>query len=570
MRFDHRIIDDYIKSIEYYYFQDFCDRLLMSLYPVDYTPVRAGGRHGDMKNDGYCVVSRKFFQAHATRGESAKAIKSKIKQDLEGCLNNWNDISEFIFITNDTLIGEIENYVDELRKKYSNVSIQTWGNKKLAFKIKELDLKKIEYVIDRNIVQEPSFIESTTLNAKYLITNEFDFIKSISNGDLSDFPFENPILLDNPCLKFLRSLINKQSYRKQGIENPIDLKESEYLKIYTDSKQIPYDNGEHRFFYHERIPTIEEITTILKEDAVSQLLIHNQIPANKISKINTCYESECDRPGRFQELFLLRPLYAQFIVVKNISNLPVKLDSIESVLQDGILNQETLIPNYVTKLPDFTIEPQQNIIVLIGLFLIEFKEIEENYSQLVTFHSVPEQVQELKLGSLEVNPIIEYIGPRLIPNRLNINNDQESFCIHEFSMDNVYWINRYWMCGSCPHLFFINSNGKTLYQGEIFIVPPDQVSIIEIEIPENVEEVLIVELEKEITQINYLKINDKLFMSNILLNENEYFKFKVNPNDRLKIEGKYTLRLQSNEKLTIIEKKNLIEKFKKNYAQHHV
>ena len=55
-----------------------------------------------MKNDGYCYVSRKFFQAHATRGESAKTTKNKIEEDLVGCLKKWDDVKEFVYITNDT------------------------------------------------------------------------------------------------------------------------------------------------------------------------------------------------------------------------------------------------------------------------------------------------------------------------------------------------------------------------------------------------------------------------------------------------------------------------------------
>lgn len=114
MNYDPKIIDDYIKSIEYNYFQDFCDRLLITLYPKEYTPVRAGGRNGDMKNDGYCYASRIFFQAHATRGESANQTKDKIETDLIGCLQKWNDVRKIVYITNDTLIGEIENFVDTL------------------------------------------------------------------------------------------------------------------------------------------------------------------------------------------------------------------------------------------------------------------------------------------------------------------------------------------------------------------------------------------------------------------------------------------------------------------------
>jgi len=64
-----RIVENHIATLEGNAFQDFCDRLCIKLYPGDYTPVRAGGRKGDMKNDGYCPKARIFFAAHATRGE---------------------------------------------------------------------------------------------------------------------------------------------------------------------------------------------------------------------------------------------------------------------------------------------------------------------------------------------------------------------------------------------------------------------------------------------------------------------------------------------------------------------
>lgn len=148
---DLRIVKDYIKAIEYTHFQNFCDRLLLKLYPVDYTPVRAGGRNGDMKNDGYCFISRIFFQAHATRGESAKVTKTKIKNDLKGCLDKWKEVKEFIYITNDTPIGEIENFVDELRKQYKETTIQIWSPKIIIEKIKDLKTKDIEFIIERNL-----------------------------------------------------------------------------------------------------------------------------------------------------------------------------------------------------------------------------------------------------------------------------------------------------------------------------------------------------------------------------------------------------------------------------------
>jgi hypothetical protein len=147
---DSRLIEDRIKSIEASEFQYLCDRMLLKLYK-DYTPVRSGGRNGDMKNDGYCFIERIFFQAHATRGESAKATKEKIKSDLEGCLKKQSNVKSFIYITNDTLIGEIETFVDSLRTSHPNIIIETWTPKRIMEKLKDMSDKDIEFILDRNV-----------------------------------------------------------------------------------------------------------------------------------------------------------------------------------------------------------------------------------------------------------------------------------------------------------------------------------------------------------------------------------------------------------------------------------
>lgn len=170
---DIRIIEDYIKAIEASHFQDFCDRLLIRLYPDDFTNVRAGGRNGDMKNDGYCYMTRVFFQAHATRGETAAKTKAKIEEDLTGCLAKWNDVKEFIYITNDTLIGEVENFVDNLRQKHNSIEIRTWTPKIIIDKVKDLPEKDIEYIIERSV--------SGTTN----IFNNNDGSKVINQGNIN-------------------------------------------------------------------------------------------------------------------------------------------------------------------------------------------------------------------------------------------------------------------------------------------------------------------------------------------------------------------------------------------------
>ncbi len=572
MSYDPKIIDDYIKSLEYYYFQDFCDRLLLTFYPEEYVPVRAGGRNGDMKNDGYCFASRIFFQAHATRGESAKQTKDKIESDLNGCLENWKNVLKFVYITNDTLIGEVENHVDKLRSQFPNITIETWGHKRLTSEIKKLELHEIEFVINRKIMSELNFSDCDTISTKFLITSEFDFIKEISENDLSNFPFENPILFENKILHFLRELVNGQPYRHTQIENFIDIDEEQYSTQYPDAQVFSSNENEHQFFYHRRIPDHEELRTTTKGDNISQFLLNNGISEERISEILTCYEGECAGAGRFEELYQLRPLYAQFLVIKTISNIPVRLKSIESVLHDGVLYESNVVnENFTTKLPEFVIEPAQNLIIPIGLFLSQFQELSKLNHDLVTSTYVPEQIQQLELGSIQDNQNIEFIGPRLEPRKIFVElQKQEIVCaVHDFSFERVYWVDRHWQCGSCPHLFFIQ-NGEPKYQGEIFSIKPNQIQVEKFLIPKKVTELIIAELEHEVTHINYIKRNGELIESQIELQEGQVYSVLVSPSDRIEIEGKYELKSFSNKSLSIKEKYTLIEKFKNNYAQHCV
>lgn len=174
-----KIIKDHLSSLEGYVFQDLCNRLCYVLYPNDYSPVRPGGNKGDLKNDGYCPEARIFFAAHATRGEYLSKIKRKIKEDLEGCINHHDDVETWIYLTNDTLTGEVEKFIDELRKKYPKVKIDTWNNEKIALKIDEQTPAASNYITDINYNEKP---HPTTPQGKPTITIA-DFLRAIETFD---------------------------------------------------------------------------------------------------------------------------------------------------------------------------------------------------------------------------------------------------------------------------------------------------------------------------------------------------------------------------------------------------
>lgn len=569
MIYDLKIVDDYIKAIEYYNFQDFCDRLLLTLYPDDYIPVRAGGRNGDMKNDGYCYVSRKFFQAHATRGESAKKTKNKIEEDLVGCLENWDDAHEFIYITNDILIGEVENFVDKLRQRFPHITIETWSQKKLTKKIRDLKVSEVEYVIDRKLIPEKSISYKNLISTKFLITDNFNFIKEISNRNLKNFPFDNGIILENKVLNFTKYLTKSQEYRHEIITKKSNVSQKNYLKKYPETKVFKKPIDEYQWKIHERVPSSKEIKKRIKGDCVTDYLVSNDISSNKIAKVITYVEDGCAGSGYFSEDFILRPLWAQYLIIKNISNQVIELKNLDCLSQSEVLYSAVDIKTKeVLELPKLPIEPNQNIVIPIGIFLDGFEKSEKEIENEISQSNTEEQYQIMSFGKIKKSNNIEYIGPSIIPKNLSINNNEleDVKLIHYFDFDNCYWVDRHWGYGSCPHLFY-NYSGSYKYQGEILNLNPETVKLEKIIIPKGVSEILIAELEKEITYINYVKINDRIICQNVSLSEDDHCSFKVKQNDIILIEGFYKVISSNFIVLRRSEKQRIIKKFKNNYAQ---
>ncbi|MGW9044028.1 hypothetical protein ACWGQL_15920 [Streptomyces lydicus] len=153
-----KLVEGQLLRLEGNAFQDCMDRLGLELYPNDYQPVRAAGPKGDTKNDGYCPKARVFFAAHATRGERLDKTKAKIRGDLEGCLKEHRDVRVWRFLTNDTVPGEVDQFIDnELRPLHPSVTIEVWGLKTLANEVSKLKQEQIDRITDVITVAESEF-----------------------------------------------------------------------------------------------------------------------------------------------------------------------------------------------------------------------------------------------------------------------------------------------------------------------------------------------------------------------------------------------------------------------------
>lgn len=197
-----KIVENHIVTLEGSAFQDLCDRFCMKLLPDDYTPVRAAGPKGDRKNDGYCPRARVFFAAHATRGETQSAMKKKITSDLEGCLANHPDVAKWVFLTNDTLAGDVEAHVDKLRTIHLNVVIETWGHKRIT--------ETICSMFEQPIIEE---IIDTAMGPTVEINAEIDHAKELLEKSR---PSDARAVLERLWSQHSDGMTSRQKYRVRG------------------------------------------------------------------------------------------------------------------------------------------------------------------------------------------------------------------------------------------------------------------------------------------------------------------------------------------------------------------
>ena len=102
------------------------------------------------------------------------------------------------------------------------------------------------------------------MTTKFLITNNFPFIKEIADRNFENFPFENPLLLENNVFHFMSAMVKNKYYRHNEIERSVGkITPADYSISHPDAIELNPDKDEYQFKYHERVPKAEEI---LKSD----------------------------------------------------------------------------------------------------------------------------------------------------------------------------------------------------------------------------------------------------------------------------------------------------------------
>lgn len=400
---------------------------------------------------------------------------------------------------------------------------------------------------------------------RYFVTKNSSIIQEISKGDLSVFPVKNSLVFVNDVLKFQKNIIkNFQPESKKIFYGSIDEKER-YKQKYP--KAIGINKKDYPYFLFSRIPSKKEIIKYCKEDRICNFLLHTNENKHNIYKV-LAYVELCGES--FQEMLIKRSLWACYLCITNTNNKYIKVENINYSL--GSLNnlriKYDLLKNEDSKkilLPRMEISPKQSVLIPILTLLAPWggDDIEE-FSSIEQELDI-EQIQIMLHGKLsEMKNMKNFfiLGPGIIPDSINLIKENINIlqAIHQFDFSNMYLLDRDWMCGCCPHIFFVTGK-EVKYYSEVFNIAQNMFQSFRIVTPKNVGTFIICELEHETTFISRIKINGKTILSNRKIIKDEQIEFKICGGDIIEGSGYYYSNSPNIKILSPLQKNRIIKSY---------
>ncbi len=243
---------------------------LMSIYNSNFMPVKAHGRFGDRKNDGFDKTTGTFYQVFAPedlnrKGTIRDGVK-KLKEDFEGLYEKWNEIcpiKKYYFVTNDRYDGvpaDIHEMAIELSKKscYSHIDINILGAIDLEIIFNSLDRFKKQDIVGFIPEQNIQIVEYEALNetVNFLLTIEND----INNFDKLIVPDFDEKISFNGLSQVVRNNLTVGSYQEgtlieyfNNTPGVNEILQKKFHMLYEESKSniknTKEDFADCRFYY---------------------------------------------------------------------------------------------------------------------------------------------------------------------------------------------------------------------------------------------------------------------------------------------------------------------------------
>lgn len=429
-------------------------------------------------------------------------------------------------------------------------------------------LSPSELILHRNtwyrLVKENNITDETINNCLHFRHIIWDNdVLALLNGNSKSNIIKNALLVPNNIGTLMKEYLTCDTQQIHFLNKGLDY--DAYKSKISDAIQ---NNDGLTNIPFVRIPSIDEMHILVNDNVFAKYLFDNNVPIEDICKIiavdinNGCGgDADIVSSPLYEELYE-RKYYLQTLVITNISDHPVKLEEIicqssNYVLSNKIRNE---FSDRVIKFPNVPILPEQNVIIPTGIISNGFDNLNYNFAKRCNTYELADWYESISQISL---PEIEYINEVLEPVNIKyrIEDNIKEDVIHRIDYKSLYITEGGCLCGSCPHFFFENHNGELLYGGELFCSQPGVILAEHIQTPKDTVSLVIAELEYESTYLKSISTNGCIIDIEKRLNTGDSYRFKVEGDQTLTIEGKYITLCSNFTELKASEKYRIINSY---------
>ncbi|MFH0261374.1 hypothetical protein ACGRH2_13285 [Vibrio barjaei] len=409
-------------------------------------------------------------------------------------------------------------------------------------------------------------IKDDDIVVNYYVCESYERLVEINNGDLSNFPIDNAMLLRNSVMSSLNEIISyhSNSYRFANYRGDCYQSVEDYLEVHKDAFEPDRGDGNFSYFQVSRTPNKDELKRIANKDGLLKLMLEHDIDY-PISIVGG-YEDACCGVN-LQEEYIFRQLWVSFLAITNNTDKTLQLNSIKGVVNKTKsfypLNVAPRI-NESIDVPNVMLSPGKSILVPLAvlippLYSFQRKEISQSKGG-----GYGERVQIVKNETIYLKNIDDCLvyGDKFDVTNVTFRKGEQivSSNVREFDLTNMFTYDLHWQCGSCPHLFFLDDNLK--YVRELIAECQNRVGVDQFTIPEGVTAFVIAEIEAEVTHISTLEINHDIVTKDLVLRNGDQVTFRVKSGDLVKLTGQYIPNADTNDRvLQGIERNKLVGGF---------
>ena len=399
--------------------------------------------------------------------------------------------------------------------------------------------------------------ESTDVLCRYYVCKNFEFLRNIASLKLSDFPIAQPILCKNNVFHALVDMVGRHpnSYRHATLWGKKFKSEDAFLDIYPLPEDEP-DDERFPYFSKTRPPTKADLLSLKDQDGLVSAMLEHGLDVEGSIAVVGCYEAGCDGSD-IQEEYLLRAIWGVFLAIENRSGDPITLSHLlaRSSSQNGFEHfSETDAEVSQIKLPLAPLLPGMTVLIPVSVLIPPLHPMRAEIASTELPDGMGDYYRAISHCLMEPGHAEECLtyGGCVQPASLIYRKETRDLRqnIHSFDLTNFYEIDMHWGCGSCPHLFLHYRDSPQLkYERELLRVCEGKLGDDTFVVPDGVFEIVIVELEDEITELVAVRINNEEVATSVRLEKGDDLRFAVHSGDVIALRGQYQPACPVNRKL---------------------